>query len=153
LLYPSRRGTGARAGRAEWSVAERSVTCATACIEVPFPKRAGSPGATQTLLWRARDHLRGTSAPASWPRSEARWGFRAGCVAERQYRRRLGSRRLVGFGKEMTMTDPPRWYAGIDWATQSHQVWLTDGDGRTLGEKEFAHSGKGLAEMIGWLLA
>ena len=28
-----------------------------------------------------------------------------------------------------------QWYAGIDWATESHHVFLTDGSGRKIGEK------------------
>jgi transposase len=46
-----------------------------------------------------------------------------------------------------------RWYAGVDWASESHHVFLTDGDGRKIGEKIFKHSGEGLAEMAAWLLA
>jgi transposase len=45
-----------------------------------------------------------------------------------------------------------RWYAGVDWASESHHVFLTDGDGRKIGEKVFKHSGEGLAEMAAWLL-
>lgn len=45
-----------------------------------------------------------------------------------------------------------RWYAGIDWASESHHVRLTDGDGRTIGEKIFKHSGEGLAAMASWLM-
>lgn len=50
------------------------------------------------------------------------------------------------------MSDPRRWYAGIDWATQSHQVWLSDGEGRRLGDQSFKHSGQGLSDMAAWLL-
>jgi len=46
-----------------------------------------------------------------------------------------------------------RWYAGVDWASKSHHVFLTDGNGRKTGEKIFRHSGEGLAEMAAWLLA
>jgi len=45
-----------------------------------------------------------------------------------------------------------RWYAGVDWASESHHVFLTDGAGRKIGEKIFKHSGEGLAEMAAWLL-
>jgi transposase len=45
-----------------------------------------------------------------------------------------------------------RWYAGVDWASESHHVFLTNGDGRKIGEKIFRHSGEGLAEMAAWLL-
>jgi transposase len=51
------------------------------------------------------------------------------------------------------MIDQRQWYAGVDWASESHHVFLTDGDGRTIGEKVFRHSGEGLAEMAAWLMA
>jgi len=51
------------------------------------------------------------------------------------------------------MTHERRWYAGVDWASESHHVLLTDGDGRMIGEKIFKHSGEGLAEMAAWLMA
>ena len=43
-------------------------------------------------------------------------------------------------------------YAGIDWSTQTHQVAVVDADGELLGERAFAHSGDGLAEMADWIL-
>ena len=46
-----------------------------------------------------------------------------------------------------------RWYAGVDWASESHHVFLTDGTGRKIGEKIFKHSGEGLADMTAWLLS
>jgi transposase len=45
-----------------------------------------------------------------------------------------------------------RWYAGVDWASENHHVFLTDGEGRKTGEKIFKHSGEGLAEMGAWLM-
>jgi transposase len=45
-----------------------------------------------------------------------------------------------------------RWYAGVDWASESHHVRLTDGDGRDVGERVFRHGGEGLAEMAAWLM-
>ena len=45
-----------------------------------------------------------------------------------------------------------QWYAGVDWASESHHVFLTDGEGRKIGEKIFKHGGEGLAEMANWLL-
>lgn len=50
------------------------------------------------------------------------------------------------------MNDQQRWYAGVDWASESHHVWLADKDGRRLGERSFKHTGEGLAEMVSWLL-
>jgi transposase len=50
------------------------------------------------------------------------------------------------------MTEQRRWYAGVDWATESHHVFLTDSNGRKIGEKIFKHGGEGLAEMAAWLM-
>lgn len=50
------------------------------------------------------------------------------------------------------MSETPRWYCGIDWASEYHHVFLTDGEGRKLGEKLFRHGGEGLAEMAAWLM-
>ena len=50
------------------------------------------------------------------------------------------------------MGDRQQWYAGVDWGSQSHHVFLTDGDGRKIGERIFKHGGEGLAEMAAWLM-
>ena len=34
-------------------------------------------------------------------------------------------------------------FVGIDWASQSHQVYLVDGGGECLGERVVAHGGPG----------
>jgi transposase len=57
------------------------------------------------------------------------------------------------FKRGEAMTDQRRWYTGIDWASESHHVFLTDHDGHKVGEKVFKHGGEGLAEMSAWLLA
>ena len=49
--------------------------------------------------------------------------------------------------------DAPRWFVGVDWASETHQVCLLDAEGKILGERAFAHGGAGLAEMAEWLLA
>jgi transposase len=51
------------------------------------------------------------------------------------------------------MGDQKRWYAGVDWASESHHVVLADEDGRVIGEKVFKHGGEGLAELASWLMA
>ena len=51
------------------------------------------------------------------------------------------------------MTDQRLWFAGVDWASESHHALLTDQDGRKLGEKVFKHGGEGLAGMATWLMA
>jgi transposase len=51
------------------------------------------------------------------------------------------------------MNDKKRWYAGVDWASESHHVRLIDQDGRDIGEKIFKHDGEGLAAMADWLMA
>ena len=50
------------------------------------------------------------------------------------------------------MVENVHWYVGIDWATQSHCVCLLDAEGRSVGEREFAHGGTGLTELRDWLL-
>lgn len=51
------------------------------------------------------------------------------------------------------MSDQKRWYAGVDWGSQSHCVFLIDEAGRKIGEKIFKHGGEGLAAMVAWLIA
>ncbi len=51
------------------------------------------------------------------------------------------------------MISERRWYVGVDWASESHHVFLTDGAGAKLGERIFKHGGEGLAEMAAWLIA
>ncbi|MFO1083419.1 MAG: transposase [Reyranellaceae bacterium] len=46
-----------------------------------------------------------------------------------------------------------QWYAGVDWARDSHLVRLIDEQGRDIGEKIFEHSGQALAAMADWLIA
>lgn len=43
-------------------------------------------------------------------------------------------------------------FVGIDWASEKHQVCLLDAAGTVLGERSFAHSGRGLAELCDWLI-
>lgn len=45
-----------------------------------------------------------------------------------------------------------KWFVGIDWATEEHAVCLIDESGKSIGERAFAHSGAGLADMSTWLL-
>jgi len=51
------------------------------------------------------------------------------------------------------MSDQARWYAGVDWASEFHHVFLTNADGGKIGEKIFKHGGEGLAAMADWLIA
>ena len=43
------------------------------------------------------------------------------------------------------------WFVGVDWASQTHHVFLIDAQGRKLGERGFTHGGEGLAEMAAWI--
>lgn len=45
------------------------------------------------------------------------------------------------------------WFVGIDWGSQTHQVCVTDVDGKIIGERAFGHTGSGLSEMAAWLKA
>jgi hypothetical protein len=39
------------------------------------------------------------------------------------------------------------WFAGIDWGSERHQACLLDAQGNIVAEREFPHSGAGLAEL------
>ena len=45
------------------------------------------------------------------------------------------------------------WFAGIDWGSEKHQACLLDLQGAIIGEREFSHSGVGLAELGDWILS
>ena len=52
----------------------------------------------------------------------------------------------------MTTTKPkPIRFAGIDWGSRSHHACVISEDRTVLGEKEFAHSGEGIHEMLTWI--
>jgi transposase len=51
------------------------------------------------------------------------------------------------------MTETIKAYAGVDWASATHQVCVLDADGRLLGERAFPHDGPGLAAMALWISA
>lgn len=46
-----------------------------------------------------------------------------------------------------------RWFAGVDWGSERHHACLLDAQGDIVGEREFPHSGAGLAELGDWLLS
>ncbi len=50
------------------------------------------------------------------------------------------------------MSADVRFFVGIDWASETHQVCLVAADGKIIGERAFAHGGAGLAEMCDWLV-
>lgn len=52
----------------------------------------------------------------------------------------------------MTEGDLPVVFAGVDWATEKHDVCLVDPGGRVLGERAFSADAVGLAEMADWLV-
>jgi transposase len=51
------------------------------------------------------------------------------------------------------MSQQPIFFIGVDWASEKHDVWVADAEGKRLGYKIFAHSGEGLSAMCAWLLA
>ena len=48
------------------------------------------------------------------------------------------------------MADDIRWFAGVDWASEIHQVVLVDAHGTVAGEHTFPHGGEGLGAMCDW---
>ncbi len=51
------------------------------------------------------------------------------------------------------MEETLAWFAGVDWGSERHQTCLLDAQGKIIAEREFPHSGAGLAELGDWLLA
>src|SRR4051812_18453776 len=52
------------------------------------------------------------------------------------------------------MTDEARrWFAGVDWGSEKHQVCMLDAAGTVVGERAFAHDGAGLAALCDWLVS
>jgi transposase len=45
------------------------------------------------------------------------------------------------------------WFAAVDWGCEKHQGCVLDARGGIAGEREFSHSGAGLAELCDWILA
>lgn len=45
----------------------------------------------------------------------------------------------------------PAVYAGVDWATQKHDVCVVDDEGHVLGERAFAADAAGLTDLMDWL--
>jgi len=44
-----------------------------------------------------------------------------------------------------------RWWVGIDWASEAHQVCTLEANGRVVDERSVPHSGPGLGEFADWL--
>ena len=44
------------------------------------------------------------------------------------------------------------WYAAVDWASEKHDIVVTDCAGKRLGRLQVEHSGEGLARMAEWLI-
>ncbi len=51
----------------------------------------------------------------------------------------------------MTTDSKPAFFAGIDWATQKHDVCVIDSEGRVLGERVFRADAEGLGDLAGWV--
>ena len=65
----------------------------------------------------------------------------------------MTARALYVRGNKMAEAETIWWFAGVDWGSEKHQVCLLDARGATVGEREFPHSGEGLAELGDWLLS
>jgi hypothetical protein len=50
------------------------------------------------------------------------------------------------------MSEQYRWYVGVDWATEQHQVCVVDGDRQIVEQTKIEHSGNGIAQMVERLL-
>jgi len=46
-----------------------------------------------------------------------------------------------------------KWFVGIDWGDQSHQVCVLDRNRRKIGERSVQHDGEGIGELMSWVRA
>ena len=49
------------------------------------------------------------------------------------------------------MSGDERWFVGVDWGSEQHQICVLEGDGKVVGERQVAHSGAGIADLCTWL--
>ena len=49
------------------------------------------------------------------------------------------------------MTDTFRWYLGVDWGQEAHQLCLLDASGRVLGTRTVAHRADAIHEALQWI--
>ena len=69
---------------------------------------------------------------------------------ERQYRDDAASRTRLG-ERRVIVSEQYRWFVGIDWATERHEVCIVDGGGQVVDRRSIEHSGAGIAQLIGYL--
>ena len=69
--------------------------------------------------------------------------------AKRQYRADAASR--TGWDKEAVLSVQYRYFVGIDWARESHEICVLDASGGKIGRRTVEHTGAGIAEFIGYL--
>ena len=69
--------------------------------------------------------------------------------AKRQYRADAASR--TGWAKEAVLSDQYRYFVGIDWATESHEVCVLDAGQQIIDRKTVEHSGSGIAQFVTYL--
>lgn len=50
------------------------------------------------------------------------------------------------------MPETYRWFVGIDWATESHEVCVLDRERNIAGRRTIEHSGSGIAQLAEYLL-
>src|SRR5262245_58737250 len=163
--FPTRfqEGSGGGGTRSERSETTRA-TPGDGPNGATIQDRAESPGATTRFLRSKAPSP--DMCPGETAATDAQWGDRA---FERQYRDRMGLRWLVCVCVcfACTINRRPAWRRSegsaactknedgssvIDWASKEHVVSLCDGQGKKLGQRNFAHGGTGFSDMIAWLL-
>jgi hypothetical protein len=50
-----------------------------------------------------------------------------------------------------TQEEEPLWFAGLDWASRSHRVSLTDASGKPYRHRDVSHDAAGYASLCAWL--
>ena len=106
--------------------------------------RAGSPGAPGFLRASSTSRGRVPRRDGRDPTSSGKFapGARTGVDAGSGRSDRKGGSQLSEI----------RWFVGVDWATQEHEVCVVDHSGQRVGQRAFKHSGQAIVELCQWLL-
>src|SRR5208337_3986389 len=107
--------------------------------------RASLPGATfcpcAVSTW-------GDARPGGLAAMQVQWGVAPGAPVQGL----IGIAAARAKSGESIMSNDVRFFGGIDWTSETHEVCRVAADGKIIGERAFAHGGAGLAEMCDWLV-
>src|SRR5271157_5852169 len=105
--------------------------------------RASLPGATFCPL--CHEYLGGDACPGGLAAMQVRRGVAPGAPVQGL----IGIAAARAKSGDSIMSNDVRFFAGVDWATETHQVCIVEAQGgKIIGERAFPHGGEGLAAQL-----